>query len=192
MKTSRDEEKIDMTTASEKRSSRISRLCAVIGTTLLVAAAVAYAAQSSRGYEIAETPPDPGNLRTFLELARSDIKTQKAYILAQNLPLTEAEGAEFWPLEREYESELSRLGDEKLSIIKDYVANYYNMSQRDAGKLAQRTFELERRKVDLKEKYFKKFSRVMETKKAARFFQIENQLNTAIDLRVAASLPLIQ
>jgi hypothetical protein len=58
--------------------------------------------------------------------------------------------------------------------------------------LAKRTFDLEKKKVDLKSKYFKKFSKIMPAKKAARFFQIENQLNTAIDLRVAASLPLIK
>jgi len=182
-----------MKTLSEKGSAQVRRLSAILGTGFLVAAAVVYAhPQSARNYEGGEPAPDPGNLRTFIELARSDIKSQKAYILAQNMPLTEAEGAEFWPLQREYETEFSRLGDERVAILKDYVSNYYNMSDREAAKLAQRTFELERKKVDLKEKYFKKFSRVIGTKKSARFFQIENQLNTAVDLRVAASLPLIQ
>jgi len=140
----------------------------------------------------AEAPPDPANLRTFIELARSDIKNEKALILAQNMPLTEAEGAEFWPLQREYETELSKLADERLAIIQDYAAHYDTMTDSAATRLANKAFDLERKKIDLKSKYFKKFSKVIQPKKAARFFQIENQLNSAVDLRVAASLPLIK
>jgi hypothetical protein len=33
---------------------------------------------------------------------------------------------------------------------------------------------------------------VIPATKAARFFQLENQINLALDLRVAASLPLIK
>ena len=136
--------------------------------------------------------PDPGDLRAFIELARSDLKTQKAFILAQNMPLTEEEGAEFWPLQREYETELTKLADERLEIIEDYAARYDTMTDAEASRLARKTFDLEKKKTELKSKYFKRFSKVMPAKKAARFFQIENQLNTAIDLRVAASLPLIK
>ena len=39
--------------------------------------------------------PDTGNLRAFVELARSDIKTDKALIIAENLPMTDAEAVEF-------------------------------------------------------------------------------------------------
>jgi hypothetical protein len=137
-------------------------------------------------------PPDAGNLRAFVELARSDIKTQKALIIAENLPLTEEEGAEFWPLHREYEGELSKLNDQKLALIIRYAKNYQTMTDKEAGELANGSFDLEEKKTDLKRKYFKKFSKVMPATKAARFFQLESQLNMALDLQVAAALPLIK
>src|SRR5687767_9759834 len=55
--------------------------------------------------------PDLGNLRAFIELARSDLRTEKALIIAENIDFNEAEAVEFWPLHREYELELNKLLD---------------------------------------------------------------------------------
>jgi len=148
--------------------------------------------EKSGSAEFAAGQPDAGNLRAFVELARSDIKTQKALIIAQNLPMTEEEAAEFWPLHREYNAELSKLSDQKLALIVRYANNYQTMADKEAGDLAKASFDLEEKRTDLKRKYFKKFSKVMPATKAARFFQIENQLNMVLDLQVAASLPLIK
>jgi hypothetical protein len=50
----------------------------------------------------ANVPPDPASLRTLIELARSDLKTRKAILIAENLPLTAGEASEFWPVHRDY------------------------------------------------------------------------------------------
>jgi hypothetical protein len=136
--------------------------------------------------------PDAGNLRAFIELARSDLKTQKASLIAENLPLTDEEAIEFWPLHRDYEAELSKLNDQKLALIARYANSYQTMSDKEAGELANGSFNVEQKKVELKRKYFKRFSKVVPATKAARFFQLENQINLALDLQVAASLPLIK
>jgi hypothetical protein len=163
---------------------------------VLVLAAFCVPAETNTDKNAAPTPatdkPDAGNLRAFVELARSDLKTQKAIIIAENLPMTEEEAAEFWPLHREYEGELSKLNDQKLALIVRYAKNYQTMTDKEAAELANGTFDLEATKTDLKRKYFKKFQKVMPATKAARFFQLENQLNMALDLQVAASLPLIK
>ena len=140
----------------------------------------------------ATAQPDLGNLRTFVELARSDIKTQKALLVAQNLPLTEDEAIDFWPLHREYEDELSKLNDQRFALIERFAKSYGNITDKEAEKLAKTSFDLEKKRTELKQKYFKKFSKVIPPAKAARFFQIENQLNMALELRVASSLPLIK
>ncbi len=149
-------------------------------------------AQSGGKPDAAADKPDLGNLRLFIELARSDLKTQKAIILAENLPLTEEEGAEFWPLHREYQEAQAKLGDQKLALIQDYAANYQSMTDAKATELAKKSFDLEEKRTDLKRSYFKKFAKVIPAKKAARFFQLDNQLNMVVDLQVAASLPLLK
>jgi hypothetical protein len=135
---------------------------------------------------------DAGNLRAFVELARSDLRTQKSLIMAENIEFTGDEAAEFWPLQREYELELGKLLDRRLELIARYANHYRTMTDKDAAKLATDVFDLEEKRTDLKRKYFKKFARVVPALKAARFFQIENQLNMALDLQIAASLPLIK
>ena len=138
------------------------------------------------------TEPDSGNLRTFVELVRKDVRAEKAIILAQNIDFTKDEAVDFWPLYSEYELDLSKWYDQRLALIKRFLDQEKTMTDEQTRKLADEVFSLEQKRTDLKRNYYKKFSRVVGPKKAARFFQIENQLNAAIDLRIAAALPLIK
>jgi len=149
------------------------------------------------GQSAQETPavppePDPGNLRAFLELARSDIKTQKAFILAQNMEFTEAEAVDFWPLYEQYDEDLDKIYDQRFALIRKYLAVYDTLTDGQARQLADESFSLEEQRTALKREYFKEFAGVITARKAVRFFQIENQVNAVIDLRIAASLPLIR
>ena len=161
----------------------------VLALPLLPAAAVK--AQTLEERE-AEPKLDLGNLRAFVELARSDIRTQKALIIAQNIQFTEAEAVEFWPLHRDYETGLNKLLDQRYALIMEFAKHYDAMTDAKAAELAAQAFDLEEKRTALRRKYFKKFRQVVPTRKAARFFQIENQLNLAMDLQVAAALPLIK
>lgn len=136
--------------------------------------------------------PIPESLQKFVDLARSDLRLQKALIVAQNLPLTDPEAMDFWPMHREYEEALTKLLDERLAGIVQFARQYGSMSDEQATGLATKSFDIEEKRTALKRKYFKKFSSVVPAVKAARFFQIENQLNLALDLQVASSLPLIK
>jgi len=174
-----------------KRSSvdYIYGLCLVGILTLL---AVSVMAQSEEDTPREFPEPDAGNLRSFVELVRSDVRTQKAYILAQNMEFTEDEAVEFWPLHREYELDLNKLYDRRLALIRKFLGIYDSMTDDQARQLADDALSLEESKTKLKREYFKKFSEVITPRKAVRFFQIENQINAAIDLRIAATLPLIK
>jgi hypothetical protein len=136
--------------------------------------------------------PDPGNLRAFMELVRSDIKTQKAFLLAQNMEFTEAEAVDFWPLYEQYEQSVDALYDQRLALLRKYLAMYDTLTDEQARQLAAESLSLEEKRTALKRKYFQEFAEVITARKAVRFFQIENQINAAIEVRVAASLPLIK
>jgi hypothetical protein len=140
----------------------------------------------------AVTPPDAANLRALFELARADFKTRKALLIAENLPLTADEASEFWPVYGDYEAALSKLNDQKLALIVRYAAAYEKMTDQEASALVKATLDLEAQKTELKRKSFAKFAEVVPATKAARFLQIDNQLNTLLDLQVAAALPLIK
>jgi hypothetical protein len=149
-------------------------------------------AQTTNTSGAAEIAVDAGNLRAFIELARSDLKTQKTLIISQNIQFTADEAVEFWPLHSEYTLELNKLLDQRLVLLEQYAATYQNMTDAQATSLAKKIFDWEEKRVDLKRTWFKKFSKVVPAKKAAQFFQIENQLNAVLDLKLAAALPLIK
>ena len=172
--------------------SRSAFLRTVALTIPAIAGSKLLAQQSASSPPSTETNVDLGKLRSFVELARSDIRTEKSYVIAQNLPLSDKEAEGFWPLHREYDLEYTRLLDERLSAIIQFAKQYDSMTDADATTLAEKTFELENKRTALKKKFFPKFSKVIPALKAARFFQIENQLNMLLDLQVASSLPLIK
>jgi type IV pilus biogenesis protein CpaD/CtpE len=148
---------------------------------------------------LAQTPPaaaaalpDPGITRSAIDLIRSDLKAEKAVVIAQNLLLTDAESAEFWPLYNDYNAALGKLLDDRLEILKEYVATCNSMTDAQASALARRVFDLEAKRTELKRVWFRNFSDVVPARKAAQFFQIENQINAALDLLLMDSLPLIK
>ena len=165
------------------------------GLGLAVAAAAFFtvlAQQQEPGASPVPLKPDEGNLRAFIELVRADLQTEKATIIAENIEFTEDEAFEFWPLHRDYTRELNKLLDQRLNLIRKHIANFESMSDQQAEQLAKDVFDLEGKRLKLKRTWFKKFAKAIPARKAAQFFQLENQLNAALDLRVAASLPLIK
>ena len=127
----------------------------------------------------------------FIELLRQDLKTQKVAIITEAMEFTEDESNAFWPVYRKYDFELTKLGDENLAIIKDYAANYENMTNEKAKELMDRSIKYRENVLKLRKKYFKEFQKVLPAIKAARFIQVENQIGLLVDLQIASELPLV-
>src|SRR3954465_15816290 len=72
------------------------------------------------------------NLRAYVELLRSDIRSQRVAIITELMDFTEADDAKFWPVYREYETELTKINDDRLTLIKEYAANYQTLSDEAA------------------------------------------------------------
>jgi hypothetical protein len=136
--------------------------------------------------------PGEDQLRTFVELVRKDVQTEKATIIAENMHLSEDEAFVFWPLHREYSLELEKLFDARLAILRRHIGQLEQLTDEQARELAKAVFDLEERRLALKRAWFERFAEAITPRRAAQFFQLENQLNAAIDLRLAASLPLIR
>ena len=112
----------------------------------------------------------------MVELLRSDLKTEKKAILTAAMDFTPEQSEIFWPIYREYDLELSKLGDGLIALVKDYAANYEQMTDVKAKELTERSFKLEEQRLKLRQTYTKKFEKAMDTVTAARFAQVERQL----------------
>src|SRR5258707_11396386 len=64
------------------------------------------------------------NLRAYVELLRSDLRAQKVAVITEVMQFTEAEDAKFWPVYREYETELAKINDDRMALIKDYALSF--------------------------------------------------------------------
>jgi len=130
------------------------------------------------------------NLRAYTELLRSDLRSSHVAIITEVMQFSEAEDAKFWPVYRQYETDLAKINDDRMSMIKDYADNYGKLTDDVADKLAHRAFDLEARRQTLKTATYDKLKTVVSPKTAARFMQVENQILLLLDLQIASSLPL--
>jgi len=141
---------------------------------------------------IADDAARQANLRAYVELLRADIRAEKVGIITELMAFTEAEDKAFWPIYREYDTELMALNDEKLKGIQEFAANYATLTDAMADSLATRALDLEARRTALKQKYHTRIKSALSPRVAARFLQIENQILLLIDLQIVAALPIVQ
>ena len=132
------------------------------------------------------------NLTAYAELLRSDVRAQKVAIITEVMGFTEAEDKAFWPIYRECEVENAKLGDERVAGIAEYVKNYSTLTDEMADQLAKKALDLESRRQAAKAKCYERVKAALPGKTAARFLQVENQLQLLIDLQIAAALPIVQ
>ena len=136
--------------------------------------------------------PAFGQIDSYVELLRSDIRTQKQAVLAEVMQFSDEQAAVFWPIYREYDLELSKIGDQRLALIKDFAANYETMTDEKAKEIADRSFKLEEDRVKLRRKYFETVQKGLDPIIAAKFVQVERAIDALIDVQLAAELPLMK
>ncbi|TEU03337.1 MAG: hypothetical protein E3J22_08845 [Candidatus Aminicenantes bacterium] len=127
----------------------------------------------------------------YIELLRQDIKKDKVEIITVVMDFTEEQVGIFWPIYREYDLELTKIGDERLAMIKDYAEHYQTLTDEKAKELMEKVFQLQQKRVKLRRAYFKKMDKVLPSKVVAKFFQLEHQIILLLDLQIASELPLI-
>ncbi len=132
------------------------------------------------------------NLSAYAELLRSDVRAQKVAIITEVMGFTEAEDKAFWPIYREYDLEMAKLGDERVALIAEYASNYSKLTDAMAETLASKALDLEARRQAVKAKCYDRLKVALSPRTALRFLQVEHQLLLVIDLQISASLPIVQ
>ena len=130
------------------------------------------------------------DIEQLIELMRKDVRAEKADIVAKTMELDAEQAAAFWPVYEKYEAEGKALGDERLAIITDYAEHFEALTDEKAKDLITRSIALEGKEHALKERYLKEFLAVLPATVVARFFQVDNRINTLIDLELSSQIPL--
>ena len=126
------------------------------------------------------------------ELMRSDIRTKKATMIADRMKFTDREAEAFWPVYRQYETELAAINDKKVSIMKEYLSHYESLNDKRAKQLAEDVFDVDQRTLDLRAKCFGALEKALPGKTMVRWLQLERRLQLLVDAQIAQDLPAIK
>ena len=132
------------------------------------------------------------NIQAYIELLRSDLRKSKSQVVGQVMQLDAAQSAVFWPIYKQFEADLTKIGDRIASLVSDYADHYDEMTNEVADKLANELLSIEQQRNTLKREYYQKFKKALDPITAARFLQVENQLEKLVDLQIASQLPVVQ
>lgn len=143
------------------------------------------------------TPPADANTGRPLTdddiaILRQDVQADKTEIITRNMDFTEEQSKAFWPLYREYALEQQKVGDQRVSLIKDYAASYNNIDDAQADSFIQRAVKFDESSASLRKKYIPKFKKAIGAKQTAKFLQVENRLDLLVRVQLAALLPIIK
>jgi endonuclease/exonuclease/phosphatase (EEP) superfamily protein YafD len=96
-----------------------------------------------------------------VSLLRKNLRAQKKQLIAANLTLTADQATKFWPVYDQYAAELSKLGDQKYALTKEYAQGF--------GSLINRSLALDENIAQLRRKYVPIVNQVLRGTKTATF-----------------------
>ena len=136
----------------------------------------------------------PATATTNMEILRQKVKADKKLVVAQNLSLTDAEGAAFWPVYEAYQKDLQQINQRLMTAIRAY-ADAYNkgpVTNDTAKKLLEESMAIDEAEAKLKSSSAPKILAALPATKAARYIQIENKIRAAVRYELAAGIPLVE
>jgi hypothetical protein len=126
------------------------------------------------------------------ELVKSLLQTGKKAIIIDNMGFTEDESKAFWPVYNEFQQAKQKLNERTIKVLKEYMAAYESLSNEKAEALIKEYIAIEKERADLKSAFLPKFNKVLPVKKVARYYQIENKLETIVKYELAKEIPLVK
>lgn len=135
---------------------------------------------------------DAGDSASEIALTRAVIQVQRQAIVTMAMDLDEKEARAFWPLYREYRLAMGKVGDRLVNVITTYADNYPDISDEMASKLLNEYLAIEKARTSVKSKYVPRFRKILPARKVARFFQVDNKLDAAINAELAEQVPLVR
>ena len=127
-----------------------------------------------------------------IAVLRQDVQASKTDIITRSMGFTDEQSKAFWPLYREYANEQQKIGDQRVSLIKDYAANYDTIDDTKAKSYISRAFKFDDDMLSLRKSYESKFEKAIGAKQTAKFYQVDNRLSLLVNVQLANLLPIIK
>lgn len=128
----------------------------------------------------------------FIDLLRSDIKKERTNIINKVMEFSSDDAAAFWPLFKEYQAKMDKIGDENVEFIKEYAGVYWNLTNPQAKSIGDKWFDMRLREYKLRQEYFGKFSEALSPAQALKIMQLDYRLDLVIDMQIASEMPMVE
>lgn len=127
-----------------------------------------------------------------IALARQSAHTDRQVLIMGNMHFTSDESAKFWPAWKQYRAAMAANTDRMLALIADFAGHYEEMTDLKANELLVDSFSIKMQDLVIKQQFSSDINRFMPTKKVMRVIQIENKLDAALQMKLAAGIPLVK
>ena len=126
-----------------------------------------------------------------IEVARAVVEAERKLIVAKNLKLTNAEGEAFWPVYNEYREAMRKVNDRRAKVILALAEEIGELSDDRAKEMLDEVLKFQQERVKVRRSHLKGFYKVLPTKKAVRYYQMESKLDVIADFAIARAIPLV-
>lgn len=127
-----------------------------------------------------------------MQALRDRIRADKKGLVAKNMALTEAEAAKFWPIYDDYQRDSAAVQRRRSRAILDYVGAGDSLTDGSAKQIVDELLAVEQAEAKLHRDYFRKLSRALPARKAARYLQIESKIDALYRYDLALTIPLVE
>jgi Spy/CpxP family protein refolding chaperone len=129
-----------------------------------------------------------------MDVLRAQLDLDKRAVVADNLVLTEAAAAAFWPIYEDYQRELRAIDEQIVRLVNEYVEAYGNDSVTDAlaKRLLDESLALDEAEIALRQRYAARLAGVIPAIEAARYLQIERKIRAVVEFDLADRIPLVE
>jgi hypothetical protein len=116
---------------------------------------------------------------------------ERRTIFAANLALGPEERERFWGIYDDFVKERETLDKERFALLERYAQSYASLNDDQAMALALASGKLQVSDVQLRLKYAEILRKKMSGRVAARFFQIDDYVTTAMRMNSLSGVPLV-
>ena len=125
-----------------------------------------------------------------IEVTRAAVQTERKAIVASAMKLSEQESQAFWPVYNDFRADMNKVIDRQVRLIRDFAKHYNSLSDEKAKAMVSEYLSIEKAKLKLRQRYVRKFEKVLPPKKVMRYYQTENKLDALINVQLAREIPL--
>ena len=128
-----------------------------------------------------------------LQQTRALLKGAREDILHEEMRFTEEEAAAFWPVYERYQASLQSVRDRFAEVLVRYTRAYRagTVTEQHANEFVEDYLDIQGEILVIKKDYLDDFRDALAARKAARFYQLDNKIETELEYQLSLIIPLV-